>query len=106
MICLVSTPHWVIDSLAGIEPIADKLRRDWNLGEDPLYNVVELLEDLKIKVFEIKADLSFSGMSTWVDGKIPVIVILFRAVAEEFISTSKGAVLNNQKLSAFRAELV
>ncbi len=32
--------------------------------------------------------------------------LLLRAVAEEFISTSKGAVLNNQKLTAFRAELV
>jgi hypothetical protein len=32
--------------------------------------------------------------------------LIFRAVAEEFISTSKGAVLSKKKLTEFRKELV
>lgn len=67
--------NWIVNSIADIESIAERLRSEWNLGEDPLYNVIELLEDLKIKVFEIEADPSFSGMSTWVDNKLPVIVL-------------------------------
>lgn len=51
--------NWIVNSIADIESIAERLRSEWNLGEDPLYNVIELLEDLKIKVFEIEADPSF-----------------------------------------------
>lgn len=67
--------NWVINTAADIESIAERLRNVWNLGEDPLYNVIELLEDLKIKIVEVEADHSFSGMSTWVDNKLPVIVL-------------------------------
>lgn len=67
--------RYPIQSLKDLEPIAERLRKDWNLGEDPLSNVIELLEDLKIKVFEIDADPAFSGMSTWVENKLPVIVL-------------------------------
>jgi Zn-dependent peptidase ImmA (M78 family)/DNA-binding XRE family transcriptional regulator len=66
---------WVANSISDIEGIAERLRKEWDLGEDPLFNVIELLEDLKIKVFEIDADHSFSGMSTWVDNNLPVIVL-------------------------------
>lgn len=67
--------NWVVNSMNDIELIADRLRKDWNLGEDPLFNVIELLEDLKIKIFEIDVNESFSGMSTWVDNKVPIIVL-------------------------------
>lgn len=64
-----------INSLNDIEDVAEELREKWNLGRDPLFNVIELLEDLKIKVFEINVDEAFSGMSTWVESKLPVIVL-------------------------------
>jgi Zn-dependent peptidase ImmA (M78 family)/DNA-binding XRE family transcriptional regulator len=67
--------NWPIKSFQDIENVAERVRNEWNLGEDPLFNVIELLEDLKIKVFEIDIDEAFSGMSTWLDSKLPVIVL-------------------------------
>ena len=51
------------------------MRGEWDLGNDTLYNVVEVLEEHQIKVLELEADLSFSGLSTIVGGKVPVIVL-------------------------------
>lgn len=58
-----------------VEQAAKELRDQWNLGTDPLPNIIEMLEENGIKVFTIKADSSFSGMSTSVQNKIPVIVL-------------------------------
>lgn len=52
---------------------ANKLRLDWELGTDPIYNIVELLEDRHIKVVNIDADLAFDGLQTWVNETIPVV---------------------------------
>ena len=67
--------NFIITSYADIEYAAEKIRSEWNLGQGPLFNAIELLEDLKIKVFEINEDEAFSGMSTWVGNKIPIIVL-------------------------------
>lgn len=63
-----------IKSLDDVEKAAGALRLAWNLGDDPLYNVLELLEDHQVKVIPVTADEKFSGFSTWVD-TVPVIVI-------------------------------
>lgn len=66
----------VIDSFEDIEICARTVREEWNLGEDPITNVVELLENNNIKVVEIDADDEFDGLQTWINGKnIPVIVL-------------------------------
>lgn len=52
---------------------ANVLREEWKMGQDPISNVAELLEDKHIKVVEINADISFDGMQTWVNKNIPVI---------------------------------
>ena len=65
----------VNDYKIDIESAAEKVRSKWRLGDDPLYNVIELLEDHEIKVFEVDADHAFSGMSTWINDNIPVIVL-------------------------------
>ena len=44
------------------EAAAKELRRYWNLGEDPIPDVVELLEDKGYKVVEIAAPEGFDGM--------------------------------------------
>lgn len=49
------------------------MREAWGLGIDPLYNILELLEDQGIKIIELEGDNSFDGLSTWVNGSIPVI---------------------------------
>jgi Zn-dependent peptidase ImmA (M78 family)/DNA-binding XRE family transcriptional regulator len=50
-------------SLDEAEVAASELRKEWNLGEDTLYNIVELLEDHGLKILEMDADISFSGLS-------------------------------------------
>ncbi len=53
---------------------ASKLRKDFNIGFDPIFNIVELLEDSGIKVFAVDTDPSFSGMSAKVNDNLMVIV--------------------------------
>lgn len=69
--------------LEGIEPVtkyedvnkaANILRDKWELGKGPLFNIVELLEDKKIKVLKLEVDDNFDGLQTYVNGNIPVIV--------------------------------
>jgi len=64
----------LIRSQEDIEHAAETLRDKWKLGMDAIPNVMEMLEDQEIKVFEIEADESFVGMSTFVKN-IPVIVL-------------------------------
>jgi len=61
--------------LIDVEGLALELRNAFNLGHDPFGNVIELLEGLGIRVLELELHEDFSGMSTWVEGKIPVIVV-------------------------------
>lgn len=63
--------------IAGVEDVEDaakKLIKSWNLGFDPIPNVIEMLEDNGVRVIEIEAQGEFEGLSTFV-GNIPVIVI-------------------------------
>lgn len=58
---------------AQVNKAANLLRKEWELGKDSIFNIVELLEDKHVKVIKIAADLSFDGMQTWVNNSIPVI---------------------------------
>lgn len=52
------------------EKAADDLRKLWNLGQDPIASVVNVLEDHFIHVFEIDASEKFDGISAFArDGK-------------------------------------
>ncbi len=44
------------------EDAAKELRKQWNLGEDPIPDVIELLEDKGYKVVEIESPEGFDGM--------------------------------------------
>jgi Zn-dependent peptidase ImmA (M78 family)/DNA-binding XRE family transcriptional regulator len=66
---------YVVSASDQIEKYAMAIREHWNLGNDPIYNVIELLEDMGVKIVEIEADSGFSGMSTWVSDSIPLIVL-------------------------------
>lgn len=56
-----------------VNEAANHLRKEWELGTAPIFNIVELLEDKHIKVVKIDADLAFDGLQTWVNGSIPVV---------------------------------
>jgi Zn-dependent peptidase ImmA (M78 family)/DNA-binding XRE family transcriptional regulator len=59
-----------------VEKAAVALRSHWKLGTDPIFNLIELLEDNHIKVIEIETeDDGLEGVSAMVNGSIPVIVL-------------------------------
>lgn len=64
-----------VHSPEDVEAAAAELREQWHIGQDALYNVVEMLEEHNIKVLQLELDPAFSGMSTVVQNKIPVIVL-------------------------------
>jgi len=65
----------IISSFEDIEKAALTVREIWHLGLDPIYNLIELLEDNHIKIISVNSDDSFDGMQTWLNQTIPVIVI-------------------------------
>lgn len=58
-----------------IYSIASRIKNDWKLGEDGINNLIEILEENKIKVIEIEAPSEFDGFSGYANGKYPVIVL-------------------------------
>ena len=66
---------YIIEGSECVEDAAEKFRKDLGLGTDAIYKVVELLENIGIKVIQQNFDVSFSGMSTVVDKTFPVIVL-------------------------------
>jgi len=79
---IIGLPTGFQDPLKGVrlskpadaEKAAETVREKWNLGVDPLPNVLETLETNGIKVFEVEAPGSIDGFAGWTDGQ-PVIVL-------------------------------
>lgn len=64
------------DEIGDIEEMAEKVRSEWNLGQDPIPNVHALLEDNGIKVwFSDDIDPAFNGFSAFVAENKPVVAI-------------------------------
>lgn len=70
------TPQsYKVQTFEDAEKAAISMRYDLlNIGNDPIFNIYEMLEENNIKVFKTTVDKSFSGMSTIIDGKVGVIV--------------------------------
>ncbi len=64
-----------ITSIEDIEQAAKKVREVWNLCDNPIPNVLELLDNKNIKMIQIEASVDFDGLQTWINEKIPVIVL-------------------------------
>ncbi len=58
-----------------IERVAADLRKRWNIGLDPIPNLMDLLEQHGIKVCLIEGPESFDGMIILVNDDLPVILI-------------------------------
>ncbi len=54
-----------IETYDYIEELANKLRKEWELGNDPIGNVIEMLELKNIKVILLKDESKFNGLSGW-----------------------------------------
>jgi Zn-dependent peptidase ImmA (M78 family)/DNA-binding XRE family transcriptional regulator len=70
----IATSLREIGNFAGIESAAADLRKRWKLGEAPIFDLVELLEDHGIRIFEIRTSDRFHGISAQA-GDIPVIAV-------------------------------
>lgn len=70
----------VITSFEQIDRAAAILRNNWGLGNGPIFNIVELLEDKKIKVVRLDVDDAFDGLQTLVNGNIPVVAFNSRKI--------------------------
>lgn len=68
---------YTISAIEEVEAVVLKLIQKWNLGLDPIPNVIEMLEDHGIRVIEIDAPEKFDGLSAFI-GDIPVVVLNHR----------------------------
>lgn len=66
---------FIISDLTNVDAAADKLREQWGLGQNPIPNVIELLEDHHIKVIELESDVKLDGFFTVANNKFPIIVL-------------------------------
>lgn len=65
-----------IAKIEDIERVVLSLRAEWEIGLDPIHNIIQLLEDKEIKVVELfDVDDTFDGVATFVNDKFPVIVV-------------------------------
>ncbi|MEW8119807.1 MAG: XRE family transcriptional regulator [Candidatus Thiodiazotropha sp.] len=72
-------PPRVLNALKEAEGLGKELRKEWELGIDPIPNMTELLEEKGIKVLVIELPKNVSGLTCLVDrgeGKDPVPVIV------------------------------
>jgi len=60
--------------LSDIEKVAIELRKAWNIGDAPIINLLDLLEDNGFKIIEVETTNDFDGLSAWIS-TIPVIVL-------------------------------
>lgn len=57
-----------------VERAARQLREDWQLGEDAIPSVTEMLEGRGLPVLDVEAPRTFDGFSGWANGR-PLIVV-------------------------------
>jgi len=62
-------------SLPQAEDAANELRRVWGLGDGPIENLSEVLEEHNLKVGLVEGGEGFDGLTLWADHKSPVIAI-------------------------------
>ena len=66
-----------VNHINEVEELAAILRKEWNIGNDPISNIISLMESNEIKVIEIDEPekVSFDGLSAFVNDKFPAVVI-------------------------------
>ncbi len=71
-------PRYEAAEKSAAEAHASALRLEWGLGNGPLPNLTNLLEDRAFEVISLRANPAFSGISAWVEHRHPVIVVQHR----------------------------
>ncbi len=60
---MIPIKRWKVNHLEDTETAAEELRKYWELGLDPIYNVCNTIEDHGLAVLTIEADDKFDGIS-------------------------------------------
>jgi Zn-dependent peptidase ImmA (M78 family)/DNA-binding XRE family transcriptional regulator len=63
----------IIKNYEDVTKAAMDVRSVWNMGNDPIANVIDLLEDNGIKIIKVQTAESIDGFQTWINDAIPVI---------------------------------
>jgi Zn-dependent peptidase ImmA (M78 family)/DNA-binding XRE family transcriptional regulator len=71
-----------VAKLDDAEKVAQNVRDHWNLGTDPLENVIDIFEQNGIKVGEIDGTENFDALTFSIDEKTPVIVVKKNVVGD------------------------
>ena len=66
--------HYPVSSIDEIENIADQVRKDWNLGLDPIDNLIEVMESKGFKIELLECEDGFDACTFRSNG-VPVIVV-------------------------------
>lgn len=64
-----------VASIEDVEGVADAVRAEWDLGEDPIENLMEVLEGNGIKVALVDADSAFDALIAQSSQGAPVVVV-------------------------------
>lgn len=64
-----------VESLEEVEDVAMALREAWDLGLDPIDNLIEVLESHGIKVGIVEGAEDFDALTLWANESIPVMVV-------------------------------
>ena len=66
-----------------IEKAAKIMRKKWKLGNDPIMDVIEMLEDKGVFIVELELAESFSGLSGMLNESLPIIVLNENVTSKE-----------------------
>ena len=65
-----------INSMQDVVEATNELRKSWDIGDDTIHNIIQLLEDKEIKIIEVEDDSNrFDGLATKVNEEYQIIVI-------------------------------
>ena len=67
-----------VSSLDDIEEVSMNVRNAWNLGLDPIENLMDVLEQHGIKVGVIDAPVKFDALTMWYNNERPLIIVNMR----------------------------
>ncbi len=109
-----------INSEIDIKNAVRTLRTTWDIGQDAIHNIIDLLEDNNIKVIEVEeTEGNFDGLATVIDDKYHVIVInknmqierkrftLLHELAHLFLPISNLEIKQQEKYcNAFASEML
>lgn len=94
-----------VNSFADVERAAMSLRNSWELGNGPIYNVLQTFETKGFKVYVVHVTDQFDGIATFVNEAIPVIVVNETQIERmRFTSVHEAAHLLLKLSDAIRAD--